>query len=170
MEKHHPAHVGVGGSSAQIEAVPPPRWRAGAHSSGDGPRLADPEADARKGASSAFRTNRDAPQVFSTYAGSGRSPPPRENAMNVSTFLTSCGAVLIVSGSVVPATAQLKINQTNLVSDIPGLAKLTDPDLETRGASRLVPRPRFGFLTMARGLRPCIRFPARVLPASPSLA
>jgi uncharacterized protein (TIGR03118 family) len=49
--------------------------------------------------------------------------------MNVSTFLTSCGAVLIVSVSVVPATAQLKVNQTNLVSDIPGLAKLTDPNL-----------------------------------------
>ena len=70
------------------------------------------------------------PQVFSTYVGSGRSPPPREKrAMNVSTFLTSCGAVLIVSGSVNRATAQLKINQTNLVSDILGLAKLTDPDL-----------------------------------------
>ena len=49
--------------------------------------------------------------------------------MNVSTFLTSFGAVLIVSASVVPATAQLKVNQTNLVSNIPGQAKLTDPDL-----------------------------------------
>ena len=49
--------------------------------------------------------------------------------MNVSTLLTACGAVLIVSTSVVPATAQLKVDQTNLVSDIPGLAKLTDPDL-----------------------------------------
>jgi hypothetical protein len=49
--------------------------------------------------------------------------------MNVSTFLTSCGAVLMVSASVVPATAQVRVDQTNLVSDIPGLAKLTDPDL-----------------------------------------
>ncbi|HSU99978.1 MAG TPA: TIGR03118 family protein, partial [Roseiarcus sp.] len=41
----------------------------------------------------------------------------------------SCGAFLIVSTSVVPATAQLRVDQTNLVSDISGLAKLTDPDL-----------------------------------------
>jgi uncharacterized protein (TIGR03118 family) len=53
----------------------------------------------------------------------------REDAMHVSKFLTSCGAVFMVSASVVPATAQLRIDQTNLVSDIPGLAKLTDPDL-----------------------------------------
>jgi uncharacterized protein (TIGR03118 family) len=49
--------------------------------------------------------------------------------MNVSTFLTSCGAVLMVSASVVPATAQVRVDQTNLVSNIPGLAKFTDPDL-----------------------------------------
>ena len=50
--------------------------------------------------------------------------------MNVSTFfLTSCAAVLMVSASVVPATAQVKVDRTNLVSDIPGLAKLTDPAL-----------------------------------------
>jgi uncharacterized protein (TIGR03118 family) len=49
--------------------------------------------------------------------------------MNVNTFLASCGAVFILSASVVPATAQLKVDQTNLVSDIPGLARLTDPDL-----------------------------------------
>jgi uncharacterized protein (TIGR03118 family) len=49
--------------------------------------------------------------------------------MNVSTFLTSCGAVVMVSASVVPATAQVRVDQTNLVSNIPGLAKLTDPDL-----------------------------------------
>jgi uncharacterized protein (TIGR03118 family) len=49
--------------------------------------------------------------------------------MNVSTFLTSCGAVLMVSASVVPATAQLRVDQTNLVSDISGLAQLTDPNL-----------------------------------------
>ncbi len=49
--------------------------------------------------------------------------------MNVSTFLTAYGAAFIVSASVVPATAQLKVDQTNLVSDLLGLAKLTDPDL-----------------------------------------
>jgi uncharacterized protein (TIGR03118 family) len=49
--------------------------------------------------------------------------------MNVSTFLTSCGAVVMVSASVVPATAQVRVDQTNLVSNIPGLAQLTDPDL-----------------------------------------
>ncbi len=49
--------------------------------------------------------------------------------MNVSRFLTSCGAVLVVSASAAPATAQLRVDQTNLVSNIPGLAKLTDPDL-----------------------------------------
>ena len=49
--------------------------------------------------------------------------------MNVSRFLTSCGAVFMISASVVPATAQLRVDQTNLVSDISGLAKLTDPDL-----------------------------------------
>ena len=49
--------------------------------------------------------------------------------MNVSTFLTSCGAVVMVSASVVPAAAQVRVDQTNLASDIPGLAKLTDPDL-----------------------------------------
>jgi uncharacterized protein (TIGR03118 family) len=53
----------------------------------------------------------------------------REDAMHVSKFLTSCGAVFMVSASVVPAIAQLRVDQTNLVSDIPGLAKLTDPDL-----------------------------------------
>ena len=35
----------------------------------------------------------------------------------------------MVSASVAPAAAQLRVDQTNLVSDIPGLAKLTDPDL-----------------------------------------
>jgi uncharacterized protein (TIGR03118 family) len=49
--------------------------------------------------------------------------------MHVSRFLMSCGAVFVVSASVVPATAQLRVDQTNLVSDIPGLAKLTDSDL-----------------------------------------
>jgi uncharacterized protein (TIGR03118 family) len=49
--------------------------------------------------------------------------------MNVSRFLTSCGAVLMVSASGVPAIAQLKVDQSNLVSDIPGMAKLTDPSL-----------------------------------------
>ena len=49
--------------------------------------------------------------------------------MNVSRFLMSCGAVLMVSSSVAPAAAQPRVDQTNLVSDIPGLAKLTDPDL-----------------------------------------
>jgi uncharacterized protein (TIGR03118 family) len=48
--------------------------------------------------------------------------------MHISRFLMSCGAVLVVSASVAPATAQ-KLDQTNLVSDIPGLAQLTDPDL-----------------------------------------
>jgi hypothetical protein len=68
--------------------------------------------------SSVFRLHRLRPDVIT-----GR------NAMNVSTFLTSCAAVLMVSASVVPATAQVKVDRTNLVSDIPGLAKLTDPAL-----------------------------------------
>ena len=49
--------------------------------------------------------------------------------MHISRFLMSCGAVFMISASVVPATAQLRVDQTNLVSDIPGLAKLTDPSL-----------------------------------------
>ena len=49
--------------------------------------------------------------------------------MNISRFLMSCGTVLMISASVAPAAAQLRVDQTNLVSDIPGLAKITDPDL-----------------------------------------
>ena len=49
--------------------------------------------------------------------------------MNVSRFLTSCGAVFIISASVVPATAQLRVDQTNLVSDLPGVAQIQDPNL-----------------------------------------
>jgi uncharacterized protein (TIGR03118 family) len=68
--------------------------------------------------------------MFSTYTGSGRpSAPTRENAVNLSTFLTSCGAVVVVCASAGPAPALPKLEQSNLVSDIPGLAELTDPDL-----------------------------------------
>jgi uncharacterized protein (TIGR03118 family) len=49
--------------------------------------------------------------------------------MKVGNFLASCGAVLLVSTSVGPATAQLRVDQTNLVSDIPGLAQVPDPNL-----------------------------------------
>ncbi len=57
--------------------------------------------------------------------------------MNVRTPMTSCGAVLMVSFagaglcaiSVVPASAGSRFQQTNLVSDIPGFAKITDPSL-----------------------------------------
>jgi uncharacterized protein (TIGR03118 family) len=49
--------------------------------------------------------------------------------MNVNRFLLSCSVVFTVAAGVVPATAQLRVDQTNLVSDIPGLAKLKDPDL-----------------------------------------
>jgi hypothetical protein len=49
--------------------------------------------------------------------------------MNVSRFLTSCGAVFIVFAIVVPATAQLRVDQTNLVSDLPGVAQIQDPNL-----------------------------------------
>jgi uncharacterized protein (TIGR03118 family) len=49
--------------------------------------------------------------------------------MNVSRFFLSCSAVVMVAAGVVPATAQVRVDQTNLVSDIPGLAKLTDPSL-----------------------------------------
>jgi uncharacterized protein (TIGR03118 family) len=49
--------------------------------------------------------------------------------MNISRFLMSCGAVLMISASVAPAAAQLRVDQANLVSDIPGLAQFTDPNL-----------------------------------------
>src|SRR5258708_12441970 len=72
---------------------------------------------------------------------------PRRNAMNVSRFLTSCGAVFgavfMVSVSVAPAAAQLKVDQTNLVSDISGLAKLTDPDLVNAWGISFGPIPPF---------------------------
>jgi uncharacterized protein (TIGR03118 family) len=67
--------------------------------------------------------------VFTTHAGTGLAVSTWENAMNVSRFLTSCGAVFIVSASVVPATAQLRLDQTNLVSDLPGVAQIQDPNL-----------------------------------------
>jgi uncharacterized protein (TIGR03118 family) len=45
--------------------------------------------------------------------------------MHISRFLMFGGAVFMA----VPATAQLRVDQTNLVSDIPGLAQFTDSDL-----------------------------------------
>jgi uncharacterized protein (TIGR03118 family) len=85
--------------------------------------------------------------------------------MNVSTFLTSCGAVLIVSGSVVPATAQLKINQTNLVSDIPGLAKLTDPDLVNAWGVSFGPTSPFWISDNGTGLATLYSVPRSGLPS-----
>ena len=58
--------------------------------------------------------------------------------MNVKTIGIDCDAALMVSlmgaagllaASVVPASAGTDFQQTNLVSDIPGLAQITDPDL-----------------------------------------
>ncbi len=40
------------------------------------------------------------------------------------------GAALLLVALVVPALAQIRYERTNLVSDIPGLAPLTDPDLK----------------------------------------
>lgn len=56
--------------------------------------------------------------------------------MNVSALMTSCGAVFmlsltsagLVASSAAPASAT-EFQQTNLVSDIPGLAAITDPNL-----------------------------------------
>ena len=72
--------------------------------------------------------------------------------MNVSTFLTGCGAVLMVCASVVPATAQVRVDQTNLVSDIPGLARLTDPDLVNAWGVSFAPTSPFWISDNGTGL------------------
>ena len=72
--------------------------------------------------------------------------------MNVSRFLTSCGAVFMVPASVVPATAQLKVDQTNLVSDISGLAQLTDPNLVNAWGISFGPTSPFWISDNGRGL------------------
>jgi len=71
--------------------------------------------------------------------------------MNVSTFLMGYGAVLMVSASV-PATAQVRVDQTNLVSDIPGLAKLTDPDLVNAWGVSFAPTSPFWISDNGTGL------------------
>ena len=49
--------------------------------------------------------------------------------MNVNTLFSACGAAVVVSLSVAQASADQRVAQTNLVSNIPGVAKFTDPDL-----------------------------------------
>jgi uncharacterized protein (TIGR03118 family) len=80
--------------------------------------------------------------------------------MNVSTFLTSCAAVLMVSASVVPATAQVKVDRTNLVSDIPGLAKLTDPALVNAWGISFGPTSPFWISDNGTGLATLYSVPA----------
>jgi hypothetical protein len=99
--------------------------------------------------SSVFRLHRLRPDVIT-----GR------NAMNVSTFLTSCAAVLMVSASVVPATAQVKVDRTNLVSDIPGLAKLTDPALVNAWGISFGPTSPFWISDNGTGLATLYSVPA----------
>jgi uncharacterized protein (TIGR03118 family) len=90
--------------------------------------------------------------------------------MNVSTFLTSCGAVLIVSASVVPATAQVKVNQTNLVSDIPGLAQFTDPALVNAWGISFAPTSPFWISDNGTGLSTLYRVPSSGPPSVLKLA
>ena len=90
--------------------------------------------------------------------------------MNVSTFLTSCGAVFMVSASVVPATAQLRVDQTNLVSDIPGLAKLTDPDLVNAWGISFGPTSPFWISDNGTGLATLYSVPGSGPPSVSKLA
>ena len=86
--------------------------------------------------------------------------------MNVSTFLTGCGAVLMVCASVVPATAQVRVDQTNLVSDIPGLARLTDPDLVNAWGVSFAPTSPFWISDNGTGLATLYSVPPQALPPS----
>jgi uncharacterized protein (TIGR03118 family) len=85
--------------------------------------------------------------------------------MNVSTFLTSCGAVLMVSASVVPAAAQVRVDQTNLVSDISGLAKFTDPDLVNAWGISFGPTSPFWVSDNGRGLATLYSVPSSGAPS-----
>jgi uncharacterized protein (TIGR03118 family) len=72
--------------------------------------------------------------------------------MHISRFLMSCGAVFMVSASVVPATAQLRVDQTNLVSDIPKLAQITDPALVNAWGISFGPMTPFWISDNGKGL------------------
>lgn len=79
--------------------------------------------------------------------------------MNVSRFLLSCSTVFMVAAGVVPATAQLRVDQTNLVSDIPGLAKLKDPDLVNAWGISSGPTLPFWISDNGTGLATLYSFP-----------
>ena len=85
--------------------------------------------------------------------------------MNVSRFLLSCSTVFVVAAGVVPATAQLRVDQTNLVSDIPGLAKLKDPDLVNAWGISSGPTLPFWISDNGTGLATLYSFPGSGPPA-----
>ena len=57
---------------------------------------------------------------------------------------------MFLSATLGSFAAQADYVQTNLVSDIPGFATITDSELKTRGARRQVARVQFGYRTRAR--------------------
>ena len=85
--------------------------------------------------------------------------------MNARNLITACGAVLMVSVSVVPATAQLRVDRTNLVSDIPGLAKLTDRDLVNAWGISFGPMTPFWISDNGTGLSTLYSVPPSSPPA-----
>jgi uncharacterized protein (TIGR03118 family) len=86
--------------------------------------------------------------------------------MNISRFLMSCGAVLMISASVAPAAAQLRVNQTNLVSDIPGLAQVTDPNLVNAWGISFGPKSPFWISDNGKGLSTLYSVPSSGPPSA----
>lgn len=86
--------------------------------------------------------------------------------MHFGRFLTPCAAVFMISVSIVPATAQLKVDQTNLVSDVPGSAKLTDADLVNAWGISFGPTTPFWISDNGTGLATLYSVPGSTPPVT----
>ena len=93
--------------------------------------------------------------------------------MDVKATLPTCGAVLMISfagaglsaTSIAPASAGTEFRQTNLVSDIPGLAKITDPDLVNAWGISETPTSPFWISDNGTGLATLYSVPGSGPPA-----